>query len=123
MNSIKSSELVETTVEVLEDSGWCQGEAFGEGNSVCLMQALGNAYDQITGTTKRGMLNPRYSDPAYLQAKEYMLAQVDLSDRKMAGSTATPGTLAHWNDIEGRTVDEVKDLLMKAAKHFRNEGK
>lgn len=112
------SEICEKAIEVLDEKGWCQGAIQDENGSVCAVGALGYAANLNYGiTTITGTNYVMRSLP------EPILEVMDDLAPLKAPRWWELGSSIHWtNDDEETTVEDIKDLFMKAAKHFRNEG-
>lgn len=99
---MKKSEIYEAAAaEVLKD--WCQGEfgAFEKPEGpVCGMGAI----CRVAGLTYEN-----YHERAALH--DLLVAATGIND-----------FFGNWNDVPGRTKEEVYDKLMEAAKFFRNQG-
>lgn len=113
------SEICEKAIEVLDDRGWCQGMIQDEDGRVCALGALGHAMNfrgsigihTSTNYIMRGLPTP------ILEVMDY------LAPKRAPGRWGL-GSNIHWtNDDDETTVEDIKDLFMKTAKHFRNEGR
>jgi len=83
---------LERTAEIIRDCGWCQDSwETGEG-AVCLVTALQRATTSFDG-----------SDEAHVILQRRLM---------LVGWTSS---MTRWNDVEGRTVDDVLALLEDAS--------
>lgn len=114
---MQPSELAEKAVEILDDRGHCKKKLMAEDGSVCLLGAV--ALAQGIPLTKewgtyRGITELSSASREVVQEIIHSVEGVRHSDLVAAG---------WYNDRSDTTTQNVKDELMKAAKHFRNEGK
>lgn len=99
----KPSEVVEKAIEILDDKGWCQNNFVNPDGKVCLEEALGRAN--------------------WIVSKNSVMPEDVYSGVRETTGISKYAFLSEWNDRPERTVEEVKDVLMRTAKQFRNEGR
>lgn len=106
-----AAEILETAAEILERDGWVQDTWTSFGRR-CMVSAVNRAvleHHQLPGRA-RGKLFEILRQPA-----------LDHLNQAINGYTLSSfvGNLTAWNDLAGRTKQEVLDVLHKAAKTAR----
>lgn len=113
MSLLAVAGLFHRTVEVIEQRGWCSGTFVTRAGRVCLIAALGEAAGA-------------WVDPGGSPQVVWDNAPVGsgvVFDQAVEALTLIVQTLpSMWNDMHGRTVDEVKALLLRAAEEAERRG-
>ena len=73
--------------EILKERGWCQGEYENDKGNVCLARSISLGYNSPIG---------------WLEVTGRLLRKIRI--QRFSG-------LCEWNDVPGRTVEEVIELL------------
>ena len=110
---MQPSELLEATVEYLDEHGWCRGTMQQPDGRVCLLGALMSVYEGAVDSE------------TWVDALDYLDAQCFGFEPYFKGKRVyTSGVgVVNFNDKSYRTKKEVIKLLSEGAKHFRNRGR
>lgn len=97
-----TSELLEKAADLIEEGGLCKGTYFKNNGEHCTLGAL-----RRIASGNDGMMA---FAPGYAEAVAAL--QKEIFGRVMDGRLA----LAEWNDLPGRTANDVAQTMRKAAK-------
>lgn len=95
--SAREAQVLHRAVEILDERGWCQG-TFEDGRKVCAMGAINIA---VGGSPFPGNLEPG-DERIATEVAELVEGVVDED-------------VTTWNDVFGRTVEQVRQALLTAA--------
>lgn len=95
--------LLLRAADILDERGWTQGDFVAADGCVCALGAVHLASNEIAGIPCRATFA---TGDLYEQALDRIYAIV--------GGLGSGG-IAVWNDEDGRTKDEVQDMLRRAA--------
>lgn len=95
------TEVLHKTADLLEKDGWIQCADCGPNGSRCVVRAIASV------TAYNYMVPFRRQDTQLLEAAVNRLS-------RQIGSENSPTHVAGWNDVEGRTKEEVITALRSA---------
>lgn len=100
--------------EVLLREGWTQNQMRADDGGVCLFKALTRAAELAYGE-RAGESGRDFQATTHYVAGSYL-------DLMVLVRTGRPGWYLGWNDVPGRTVAEVLELVEDAAAFARSHG-
>lgn len=111
MTELHPSDVIENTADYIEEHGWTQRHMIDSEGKVCILGGfcLGVTNIFTSNTTEA------------VHAAKYAVA-IAVWDAWRPGArchATTSGVISSWNDAEGRTEQEVLDILRKTAKEQR----
>jgi hypothetical protein len=118
------ADVLEAAAEVLETTAWIQGDEFRTDDGMrrvayCAIGAIRQAvgfYDAMAGLYRPGHgFGPLDQHKSSMDVLQLSNEVANLMRRDDGTSVIT------WNDTEGRTSDEVIDLMKHTAKDLRNQ--
>jgi hypothetical protein len=98
------AQLLNRAADILDERGWFQGNYVGATGCVCALGARHLAVTELDGNPTRATFATG--------------AEFETALDRIYGALQTDSTdgIADWNDAEGRTKEEVQELLRRAAK-------
>lgn len=113
MSELTLPQVYRNTIAVIERRGWCSGTFVTRAGRVCLIAALAEAAGAFVDPGGSPVIVwdgvPEEASDLFEQAADGIASMV----------LTMP---AMWNDMHGRTVDEVKALLLRAAEEAERRG-
>jgi hypothetical protein len=104
-------EIFEKAAEILEQRGWCQNSMENAAGALCYSGALRvAAMGSLTAKPWNDTLNQVSLRQWYEFNRAYCWAENVLND-----------SIPEWNDVPGRTMEEVIDHMKMMAKDLRNK--
>lgn len=117
MNTPDPADLLEDAAALLEQYGWCQQELVSLDGRRCLVGSIRHA--TFNWAKQNAAYDPE--DTANVWDLEENLRNLVRNRIPITFPSNDQYTEVIWNDSEGRTADEVIDLLKHIAKDLRNQ--
>ena len=116
---IEAAQTLEKGAAILEERGWCQGTNLDEANRLCVFGALAVAMDQDASDDYDGITWTGPKAPAMNQAMVgSMLDVIGTPLDVEINDQAASGISSRWNDMPGRTAEEVTTTMRSAAQRL-----
>lgn len=118
-----SSEIIENAIELLQKDGWLQGTFLNECGNRCIRSGLHHV-------TEENLYLPNLLEDKDVARAEKIVASLLPPSRieeenkniTLDDYCVIPSRIVTFNDHDGRTFEEVIDVLTEAAKVARNMG-